>query len=79
MAIGMFDKALMEYSDEFLLKAYQELEYMSENGCMPPGQMYFRELVDLRAKLYKSNRDNDTTKKDLFNEIARRWAKDKEI
>jgi hypothetical protein len=73
MEMGKFNKALMDYDDDFLIGAYEELQVLSETGCFPTGQKYFRELADLRHSMYHDGRNNDATKKDVMNEIARRW------
>lgn len=78
MEVKTFNEALREYDNDFLLGAYYELKYLPETGSFPPGQKYFRELVDLRAKLYSCYRDNNSTRKDLMDEIARRWAAEHE-
>lgn len=74
-----FNEALMEYNDEFLANAYTELKYLSEKGAFHKDAKYFSELVDLRSKSYSCQKDIECTKKDLLNEIARRWAEEHEF
>lgn len=73
MLVGKFNEALKEYDDEFIRGAYAELQVLEETGSFLVGQKYFRELCDERHRLYGDGRNIDTTRKDLMNEIARRW------
>lgn len=68
---------LKEYCDEFIRGAYSELKILEETGSFPVGQKYFRELCDLRNRLYHDGRNIDATRTDLLNEIARRWYEGK--
>ena len=67
-------KVFAEYDDDFILGAYKELLYLKKTGSFPVEQKYFRELCDVRHRLCKSGRSPDDTKRDLLDEIARRWA-----
>lgn len=77
MLVGNFNEALKKYDNEFLRGAYAELQILEETGSFPVGQKYFRELCDERHRLYGDARNIDATRKDLMNEIARRWYEDK--
>lgn len=67
-------KVFAEYDNDFILGAYKELLYLRKTGSFPVGQKYFIELCDVRHRLYESERSLDDTKRDLLDEIARRWA-----
>lgn len=67
-------KALAEYDEDFILGAYKELLHLRKTGSFPVGQKYFRELCNVRHRFYESERSLDDTKRDLLDEIARRWA-----
>lgn len=73
MIVKKFNEALKEYDDEFIRGAYTELQILEETGSFPVGQRYFRELCDERHRLYGGVRNIDATRKDLMDEIARRW------
>lgn len=67
----------MEYDDDFILGVYRELVYLRKTGAFPIEQKYFRELCNLRHRLYGEygeDRSIDNTKRDLLDEIARRWS-----
>lgn len=73
MLVGKFNEALKEYDNEFICGAYEELQALAETGSFPVGQKYFRELCDERHRIYGDARNIDATRKDLIDEIARRW------
>lgn len=62
-----------EYDDDFILGAYKELLYLRKTGALPVEPKYFRELCDVRYRLF-DDRSIDNTKRDLLDEIAKRWA-----
>lgn len=67
-------EVLAEYDDDFILGAYKELLHLRNTGSFPVERKYFRELCDARYRLYEIERALDDTKRDLLDEIARRWA-----
>lgn len=73
MIVGRFNQKLMEYDDEFILNVYEEIQILDETGAFPPNHKYFRELADIRSKLYNTQYNVDATRKDILEEIARRW------
>lgn len=73
LEVKSLSEALAEYDDGFLLGAYRELVYLRKTGSFPINQQYFRELCGLRYKLFE-DRSIDNAKRDLLDEIARRWA-----
>lgn len=66
--------ALSQYDNAFILGAYNELLVLRRTGTFPVGQKYFRDICDLRHRIYGSERSIDVAEGDLLNEIARRWA-----
>lgn len=71
--MGKFNQKLMEYSNEFIKKAYEEIQMLNETGVFPPNPKYFKELENERSKLYDTSYDMNATIKDVLEEIARRW------
>lgn len=74
MLIGKFNEKLREYEDAFLAKAYLELQYLDEMGAFPSDGVYFKELARVRQELYGIPKDIEGTRKDILDEIARRWV-----
>lgn len=77
MILGKFNKKLMEYPDEKLLAAYEELQVLDETGAFPSNAKIFQELVRERQKMYNTSYSLDATRSDILDEIARRWHYDK--
>lgn len=75
--IGRFNQKLMEFDNEFLIKAYEEIQILNETGAFPPNPDHFRELANIRSRLYDMEYNMDATRKDILEEIARRWYYDK--
>lgn len=73
MIVGKFNQKLMEYSDDFLIKAYEEIKILHETGSFPPNSEHFKELARLRMDLYSTSYDVSATCTDIFEEICRRW------
>lgn len=73
MKVNSLAEELEEYDDDFILGAYRELVHLRKTGSFPVGQKYFRGLCDLRHRLF-NDRSIDNVKRDLLDEIARRWA-----
>lgn len=71
---GLFNKKLEEYDDDYLKKAYEELMYLHNNGEFQKDYKYFKELWDLRKKLYQSQCSLECVENDLLHEISRRWS-----
>lgn len=73
MIVGNFNQKLMELDDDIIINAYEEIQILDETGAFPPGYKYFRELAEIRSKLYGTQYHVDATRKDILEEIARRW------
>lgn len=73
MIVGRFNQKLMEHSNSFLVKAYEEIQILDETGAFSQNPKYFKELANERSKLYDSSYNMDATRKDILEEIARRW------
>lgn len=73
MIVGRFNQRLMDYDDEFLVKAYEEIKILYETGSFPPNPEHFKELARLRSELYSTSYDVSVTCTDIFEEICRRW------
>ena len=73
MIVGRFNEKLMEYSDEKLMTAYEELQILFETGCFPPNAESFQQLARVRQQIYNTNYSLDATRTDILEEIARRW------
>lgn len=73
MIVGRFNEKLMEYSDEKLMTAYEELQILFETGSFPPNAESFQQLAKVRQQIYNTNYNLDATRTDILEEIARRW------
>lgn len=73
MVVGRFNEKLMEYPDEKLMTAYEELQILSETGAFPPNTESFQQLAKVRQQIYNTDYSLDATRTDILEEIARRW------
>lgn len=69
-----FKQILTQYDNEFLCKAYVELQEMIKNELPLSHCEYFSVLCDLRYNIHKDKKQNlNETVTDFLYEIARRW------
>lgn len=47
----------IEYDGSFILGTYNELLVLRRTGTFPVGQKFYREICDLRHRLYGSERE----------------------
>lgn len=73
MLMRRFNEKLMEYPDEKLMTAYEELQILSETGAFPPNTESFQQLARIRQQLCNTDYSLDATRADILEEIARRW------